>query len=164
MSGVRRERKFFSTSARAMSVPFTTAQTPGPGAASRRHDAATAQTSSAASIKSRGFNRHSFGGESSGSFLNAARTNASRANPYVLAHAMHYGFHAPKIRVPATTADVVGVADHVPIRRLLATDFTCQCHVRCCSQSDKSRFLRNFDAIKETHEREAICQPGCGTA
>src|SRR5277367_4720666 len=62
--------------------------------------------------------------------LHAACSNAGGADAHVLACALDYGLHAPQIRIPAPARHIVSVADGVAIVRLLAANFTCECHVR----------------------------------
>ena len=46
----------------------------------------------------------------------------------MLAHAVNHGFHPAQIWIPATPADIVGVADGIPEARFLAANFTYECH------------------------------------
>jgi len=108
---------------------LTTAQTSGPGAASFLHDAASAPAASAANTRIVRFNRSSFREERSSSGLfYAAGTNAGGADAHVLAHAANHGLHPAQIWIPATPADIVGVADGIPEARFLAANFTYECH------------------------------------
>src|SRR5437867_180762 len=70
--------------------------------------------------------------ESSGGFLDAAEPDARGADAHVLAHAVHDGLHAAKIRIPAAAAGIIGVADYVAVVRPFAAVFTLQSHVLTC--------------------------------
>lgn len=110
-------------------MPFTTAQTSGPGATSLLQDARV-QASTIGRIERHSFNWRSFGGKKSSSFFDAARPNARGAHADVFPRAIHDGLHTPKVRIPAPPPRIVRMADHVAVRGLLATDFTGQCHIR----------------------------------
>src|SRR5271163_2826776 len=139
-SALGRERKFFSTSSRWMSLPSTTAQTSGPGAMSFLQEAAKEQRVTAVRMRMRRFKRRtSRWGNASGDLLrescaggggfgDAARTDARSADADLLARAVDNSLHVAQIGIPAAAADVVRVADHVAIAGLLAADFTCECH------------------------------------
>jgi hypothetical protein len=61
---------------------------------------------------------------SPGDFHNAAGFDTGGRDAHVLPHAPHD--RAPQVGIPATSSDVVRVADRISIARLLAADFTCQ--------------------------------------
>src|ERR1700737_4438990 len=67
-------------------------------------------------------------GRNSGSLAHAAGADTSRADADVLANAVDYRSDAAQVRIPAAPAHVVRVTDGVAVARLLAADFTCECH------------------------------------
>ena len=64
----------------------------------------------------------------SGSFSDAAQTNAGRADAQLLAGAIHKSMNVFEVRVPTATPRIIGVADDVTIVRAFAAEITLQCH------------------------------------
>ena len=76
----------------------------------------------------RGFAKDNFKAGSSGGFFYAPSANTRGTNPDVLLDSRYHSAHALQIRIPAATARVVRVADHVAIVRRFSAEFTLQCH------------------------------------
>jgi hypothetical protein len=64
----------------------------------------------------------------SGGFLHTSGANAGSANSDFLAHTLDDSFDGAKIGIPAATANVVGMADHVAVTGFFAANLTCKCH------------------------------------
>ena len=64
----------------------------------------------------------------SGSFGNAAQTNASGADAQLLASSVDDSMDVFQVRIPPTTPSIVGVADDVTVLRTFAAELTLQCH------------------------------------
>jgi hypothetical protein len=64
----------------------------------------------------------------SGCFFHFAETNASGANPHLLASPIDEGANILQVGIPAPPPGVVGVADDVSKLRAFAAEFTLQCH------------------------------------
>ena len=63
-----------------------------------------------------------------GCFLDAAGPNTGSADTDLHAHAVNYRANTLEIRIPAAAPGIIRVADHVPERRPLATNFTFLSH------------------------------------
>src|SRR5580704_8456371 len=157
-SAFTRERKFFSTSSLMMSLPFTTAQTPGPGAVSFWQDVRRAQAVRAGRRRNVRFKELLPRRPASGSLLHAASTDACGADADVLVSAVNDSFHAPQIRIPAAPSDVMGVADLVAVTRFFAAEFTRECHVALL-QTRRHWKIVDFDPTRERPRQEAIWSP-----
>ena len=73
--------------------------------------------------------------ECSGSFLDAAQTDAGRANSYMLPRAVHHCADALQVRIPPSPPRIIRVTYYVAKVRPFAAKFTLQCH--CSSYSGR---------------------------
>src|ERR1700722_15279753 len=97
-----------------MFLPLTTAQTFGPGNTLFLHPPANVQSAAATNMRIFPFKRGSFRrGRISGGLYHFASADAGGAHADLLAHAFDHRSHAPQIRIPAATRNVVGVANRV---------------------------------------------------
>ena len=67
-------------------------------------------------------------GAASSGFADAPGADACSADANMFANAADHSSDAAKIGIPATAAKIVGMADGVAVARLLATNFTSECH------------------------------------
>jgi hypothetical protein len=65
----------------------------------------------------------------SSGFCHASGADAIRAHADLLANAFDHRAHAAEIRVPATTASIIRVADYVSKMRPFAAKFTLHRHI-----------------------------------
>ena len=113
-----------------MSLPFTTAQTSGPGADSFLQPAASPHASNAGEISSILRADGKCCGEAAvfRRLFSPTRADASGANTHTFVRAVDDGLDAAEIRIPAAAGDIVSVADRIAEARFLAAEFTCECH------------------------------------
>ena len=95
-------------------------------------------------------------GNALGGFSDATGANARGANADLLANAIEDGPDAAQVRIPAAAAHIVRMANHVPVARFFAADFTCKCH-DLLTPHNTGRFIA-FDATRLSCKREALCR------
>ena len=79
-----------------------------------------------------------------GSFRDAPGTDTGGAYTNLFAGAVNDSANAAQVGIPAAARDVVRVADGIAITRLLAADFTSECHVSIAPDWKDFRRMRTL--------------------